>query len=290
MECGEGWATYGFPPTTPGPGDIDGDGVPDVDDVDVDNDGVPNRFDIDMDGDGTPDASDDDIDGDGIPNAADPDADGDGLFNEEETAQGSDPFDFNSPGQPPCLVSIPAVIAANDDAAYTIDPARSESWVAWSAVSPSEGPGDCPGDFEIFVFDGSTTQQLTHNCGDDLRPRVGGETVAWIGCDDDTDAVDPVALAESGTTVSGRCLRRGRWTTSLQWFAGLRPGIVWQLGTLVQRGQRRLGDLPLERRAHRGGRRARHERQQQRPRRRATGDLRLRAQPGLAFLRRGLGR
>ncbi len=68
------------------PGDLDGDGVPDVIDPDIDGDGCPN-------------ATDDnprdplvcrDTDGDGIPDEIDPDIDGDTLSNAEEDSLGLD--------------------------------------------------------------------------------------------------------------------------------------------------------------------------------------------------------
>ena len=59
---------------TEGPGDTDGDGMPDFDDTDSDNDGIPDSVEagsdplnpVDTDGDGTPDYKDPDSDDDGI--------------------------------------------------------------------------------------------------------------------------------------------------------------------------------------------------------------------------------
>lgn len=76
-------------------GDLDGDGVSNVDDPDNDNDGIEDVIDPspdvsadqqDTDGDGITDNADPDadIDGDGIPNTDDPDADGDGQTDAEE--------------------------------------------------------------------------------------------------------------------------------------------------------------------------------------------------------------
>ena len=85
------------------PDDIDGDGIPNINDPDhpdynpadpnsdPDDDGIPNSTDPDDDGDGTPDVNDpdhpdynsadpgSDPDGDGTPNSTDPDDDGDGT-------------------------------------------------------------------------------------------------------------------------------------------------------------------------------------------------------------------
>jgi RHS repeat-associated protein len=74
------------------PGDLDGDGVPDIDDPDMDGDGVPNGDDafpldpvdwLDTDGDGKGDNTDTDDDGDGYPDAM-------------EIQYGTDPLDADS--------------------------------------------------------------------------------------------------------------------------------------------------------------------------------------------------
>jgi hypothetical protein len=121
--------TFGFmiANTSGGPDggdDLDGDGIPDDEDLDIDGDGVPNendRFpfnasewgdddgdgigdntDEDDDGDGVPDDDDDfprdpdetlDTDGDGVGNEADPDDDGDGVPDVDDP----DPWDRNVP-------------------------------------------------------------------------------------------------------------------------------------------------------------------------------------------------
>lgn len=69
--------------------DIDGDGLPNVEDPDVDGDGRPNEIDDDIDGDGRANDEDDDPDGDGDAGEEDPDEDGDGL---------SDRFDLDDDG------------------------------------------------------------------------------------------------------------------------------------------------------------------------------------------------
>lgn len=52
----------------PGPGDLDGDGIPDVDDYDLDGDGLSNTQDYDVDGDGIPNEDDPFPCGPNIPN------------------------------------------------------------------------------------------------------------------------------------------------------------------------------------------------------------------------------
>ena len=64
--------------------DMDGDGIPDVLDLDRDGDGIPNVDDDDQDGDGQADAQDDDLDGDGVANLVDQDVDGDGVRNRDD--------------------------------------------------------------------------------------------------------------------------------------------------------------------------------------------------------------
>lgn len=61
--------------------DIDGDGIPNLNDEDIDGDGVPNRFDVDVDGDGLFNGIDDDVDADGVSNGMDADVDGDFIRN-----------------------------------------------------------------------------------------------------------------------------------------------------------------------------------------------------------------
>src|SRR5690606_35810932 len=91
--------------------DLDGDGIPDINDPDIDGDGTPNgdddfpydpSEDTDTDGDGTGDNTDPDIDGDGTPNdeddfpydpSEDTDTDGDG------TGDNTDP-DIDGDGTP----------------------------------------------------------------------------------------------------------------------------------------------------------------------------------------------
>jgi type IV pilus assembly protein PilY1 len=68
--------------------DADGDGIPDEHDEDFvgpdqDEDGIPDSEDDDVDGDGIPNVDDDD-DGDGIPNRLDQDDDGDGILDVDE--------------------------------------------------------------------------------------------------------------------------------------------------------------------------------------------------------------
>jgi hypothetical protein len=90
-------------PSSGGPADMDGDGIPD--DVegtgDPDGDGLPNSQDTDSDGDGLPDADEAgpaptaprDSDGDGVPDYLDLDSDNDSLTDsgEANAAAGIDP-------------------------------------------------------------------------------------------------------------------------------------------------------------------------------------------------------
>lgn len=64
--------------TVVNPNDIDGDGIPNDQDLDIDGDGIPNDLDDDIDGDGIPNDQDDDDDGDGIPDIEDDTPDGPG--------------------------------------------------------------------------------------------------------------------------------------------------------------------------------------------------------------------
>lgn len=59
--------------------DTDGDGIPDINDLDDDNDGIPDYLDSDDDGDGVTDDAIRDTDGDGIPDNVDTDDDNDGI-------------------------------------------------------------------------------------------------------------------------------------------------------------------------------------------------------------------
>ena len=65
----------GIPNGVEGPGDLDGDGLPNPRDDDADGDDVPDRTEgtVDTDGDGKPDFLDTDSDNDGIPDGQDPD-------------------------------------------------------------------------------------------------------------------------------------------------------------------------------------------------------------------------
>ena len=72
-------------------GDLDGDGIPDINDTDVDGDGILNGNDPDIDGDGVVDQFGSvignglgDIDGDGLLDINDGDIDGDGILNGDE--------------------------------------------------------------------------------------------------------------------------------------------------------------------------------------------------------------
>lgn len=94
-----------------GPGDIDGDGIPNWEDLDSDGDGYSDAEEarstspctpVDTDGDGVPDFADLDSDNDGVPdseereNGTDPtliDTDGDGVSDLAERAAGTDPRD-----------------------------------------------------------------------------------------------------------------------------------------------------------------------------------------------------
>ena len=51
----------------------------------------------------------------------------------------------------------------------------SESLVTWSAWDGQ--------DYEIFVYTGSSIDQLTDNACDDISPDVSGRTVVWSGWD-----------------------------------------------------------------------------------------------------------
>ena len=70
--------------------DIDGDGINNIDDADIDGDGINNIDDNDIDGDGIANENDNDLDGDGIENTVDTDVDGDGIVNEEDTDKDGD--------------------------------------------------------------------------------------------------------------------------------------------------------------------------------------------------------
>ncbi|WP_206052172.1 T9SS type B sorting domain-containing protein, partial [Nonlabens xiamenensis] len=101
--------------------DRDGDGIPDVDDIDDDNDGILDVLEGggDSDGDGIPDWFDQDSDNDGIPdnieaqttggyiNPSGVDSDGNGLDDAYETTPGAgegiDPIDFDDDGLPDYL-------------------------------------------------------------------------------------------------------------------------------------------------------------------------------------------
>ena len=39
-------------------------------------------------------------------------------------------------------------------------------------------------DFEIFLYDGETTTQLTDNSYDDVAPQISGSNVVWRGAGD----------------------------------------------------------------------------------------------------------
>ncbi len=69
----------------------------------------------DLDGDGLPDAYEGmgDVDGDGIPNMLDLDSDNDGVSDEQEWAQGTNPYDKDSttPGVPLSSASLAALVA-----------------------------------------------------------------------------------------------------------------------------------------------------------------------------------
>ncbi len=73
--------------------DTDGDGTPDVRDLDTDDDTIPDATEA---GDADLDTDPVDTDGDGIPDYRDPDSDDDGLDDEEETDIGTDPTNPDS--------------------------------------------------------------------------------------------------------------------------------------------------------------------------------------------------
>jgi hypothetical protein len=74
-------------------GDVDDDGIPDVDDEDDDGDGLNDDVDPDDDGDGVPDTEDGDSDGDGIQNEDDEDDDGDGILDVNDEDDDGDGID-----------------------------------------------------------------------------------------------------------------------------------------------------------------------------------------------------
>ncbi len=89
--------------------DRDGDGIADIREGigDIDGDGIPNQEDLDSDGDGYSDAEEArstnpcaprDTDGDGIPDFADLDSDNDGVPDSEEREAGTDPTLIDSDG------------------------------------------------------------------------------------------------------------------------------------------------------------------------------------------------
>ena len=60
-------------------------------------------------------------------------------------------------------------------------PQISENYIAWQEMDPN-------GFWEIFLYDGDTTQQLTNNNTDDTQPHLYSNYVVWRGIDpNDTD-------------------------------------------------------------------------------------------------------
>lgn len=84
----------GIPNEDEGGGDADGDGLPNHQDADSDGDGIPDSVEGsgDTDGDGTPDSQDIDSDNDGVPDSAEgyDDTDGDGIPNFQDTDSDGD--------------------------------------------------------------------------------------------------------------------------------------------------------------------------------------------------------
>lgn len=77
----------GVPANIEKPGDTDGDGIPDIYDLDDDGDNVPTALELDTenaDGDDNPFTNPKDTDGDGIPDYLDDDDDGDGILTRNE--------------------------------------------------------------------------------------------------------------------------------------------------------------------------------------------------------------
>jgi len=82
----------GIPNNVEGPGDDDGDGVPNWWDHDSDGDGI----DDEVEGTGDPD-------GDGVPAFLDEDSDGDGIDDADEVGNSDDPIDTDGDGTPDFL-------------------------------------------------------------------------------------------------------------------------------------------------------------------------------------------
>ncbi len=96
------------------PGDTDGDGIPDLYDVDDDGDNVPTSRELDienLDGDNNPLTNPKDTDSDGIPDYLDDDDDGDGVLtrNEDENRDLDPTNDITDPSVGPDFLN-PAVV------------------------------------------------------------------------------------------------------------------------------------------------------------------------------------
>lgn len=88
-------------------------------------------------------------------------------------------------------VTLPPGPAHLDDA----NPQVAGSNVVWQAREISGG------DFEIFLYDGVSVQQLTSNSTDDVLPQVSEDLVAWIGQDAGQSAVFLYPLGGGGPQV-----------------------------------------------------------------------------------------
>ena len=57
----------------------------------------------------------------------------------------------------------------------------------------------CATDPEIFLWDGSTTTQITHNSGIDTEPAISGSNVVWSGYDGNDWEIYMTTIPEPST-------------------------------------------------------------------------------------------
>ncbi len=192
-----------------GAGDTDGDGTPDLEDldsdgdgisdadeagdgilttppIDSDGDGVPNFKDLDSDNDGTPDlaASKDDTDGDGVPNFADVDDDGDFLPDADELVA-----DCNGDGNP----DAPPADCDGDGLNNSVDSDSDNDTIPDDQESSSDTDGDNIADYLDTDSDNDTIPDAAE-AGDDVlaTPPVdtdGDLAPDYVDPDSDDDGV-----------------------------------------------------------------------------------------------------
>lgn len=153
--------SLGGPPVMP---DMDGDGIPDVNDPDIDGDGISNSIDTDDDNDGIPDDMETDTDDDGIPDGNDPDIDGDGTPNDQDTDDDGDGTpDWQDPDIDTDGDGTPDINDDDDDNDGTPD------------TSDTDADGDGVDD-ETDPDSGNNTSNTgdpTTSCGDEQAPLTG---------------------------------------------------------------------------------------------------------------------